>query len=36
MHLDIANEALGWPDGMTSDMDGNLWITMWGGASVTC
>ena len=29
-------EALGWPDGMTSDMDGNLWIAMWGGASVTC
>ena len=28
-------EALGWPDGMTSDMDGNLWIAMWGGASVT-
>lgn len=28
-------ESLGWPDGMTSDMDGNLWIAMWGGASVT-
>jgi sugar lactone lactonase YvrE len=28
-------EALGWPDGMTSDMDGNLWIAMWGGAQVT-
>jgi sugar lactone lactonase YvrE len=25
----------GWPDGMTSDMDGNLWIAMWGGAQVT-
>jgi len=28
-------EALGWPDGMTSDMDGNLWVAMWGGAQVT-
>lgn len=27
--------ALGWPDGMTSDMDGNLWIAMWDGACVT-
>lgn len=28
-------EVLGWPDGMTSDMDGNLWIAMWSGAQVT-
>jgi sugar lactone lactonase YvrE len=28
-------EALGWPDGMTSDMQGNVWIAMWGGAQVT-
>ena len=28
-------ESLGWPDGMTSDTDGNLWIAMWSGASVT-
>ncbi|MBE0669886.1 MAG: SMP-30/gluconolactonase/LRE family protein [Anaerolineales bacterium] len=28
-------ESLGWPDGMTSDVDGNLWIAMWGGAQVT-
>jgi len=28
-------EAFGWPDGMTSDTDGNLWIAMWGGAQVT-
>jgi len=28
-------EALGWPDGMTCDMGGNLWIAMWGGAQVT-
>ena len=29
------HEALGWPDGMTSDTQGNLWIAMWGGAKVT-
>ncbi len=28
-------ESLGWPDGMTSDTDGSLWIAMWGGAQVT-
>jgi sugar lactone lactonase YvrE len=28
-------DSLGWPDGMTSDTDGNLWIAMWGGAQVT-
>jgi sugar lactone lactonase YvrE len=28
-------EELGWPDGMTSDRDGNLWIAMWGGAALT-
>jgi len=28
-------EALGWPDGMTSDRDDNLWIAMWGGAQIT-
>lgn len=27
--------SMGWPDGMTSDMQGNLWIAMWGGAQVT-
>jgi len=30
----IPNE-FGWPDGMTSDMQGNLWVAMWGGAQVT-
>jgi sugar lactone lactonase YvrE len=25
----------GWPDGMTSDMDGRLWVAMWGGAAIT-
>lgn len=28
-------ESLGWPDGMTSDMQGNVWVAMWGGAQVT-
>jgi sugar lactone lactonase YvrE len=28
-------ESLGWPDGMTSDTRGNLWIAMWGGAQIT-
>jgi len=28
-------DTLGFPDGMTSDMQGNLWVAMWGGAQVT-
>ena len=28
-------ESIGWPDGMTSDVNGNLWIAIWGGAQVT-
>ena len=28
-------QSLGWADGMTSDVQGNLWIAMWGGAQVT-
>lgn len=39
----IANQCIairipaefGWPDGMTSDTQGNVWIAMWGGAQVT-
>jgi sugar lactone lactonase YvrE len=27
--------ALGWPDGMTSDSEGALWVAMWGGAKIT-
>lgn len=27
--------GIGFPDGMTSDTDGNLWIAMWGGAMIT-
>ena len=26
---------IGWPDGMTSDSRGNLWVAMWGGAKIT-
>jgi len=26
---------LGWPDGMTSDTQGKLWVAMWGGAKLT-
>ena len=28
-------DEFGWPDGMTSDAQENLWIAMWGGAQVT-
>jgi sugar lactone lactonase YvrE len=28
-------DGLGWPDGMTSDTEGNLWVAMWGGAQLT-
>ncbi len=28
-------DTFGWPDGMTTDTTGNLWIAMWGGARVT-
>ena len=28
-------KSRGWADGMTSDVEGNLWIAMWGGAQVT-
>jgi sugar lactone lactonase YvrE len=28
-------DGMGWPDGMTSDADGNLWIAMWAGAQLT-
>ncbi len=26
---------LGWPDGMTSDTEGMLWVAMWAGAKIT-
>jgi sugar lactone lactonase YvrE len=28
-------DTFGWPDGMTTDSSGNLWIAMWGGARIT-
>jgi sugar lactone lactonase YvrE len=28
-------QDLGWPDGMTSDTEGMLWVAMWGGAKLT-
>ena len=31
----VVPEELGWPDGMTSDTAGDLWIAMWAGAQVT-
>jgi sugar lactone lactonase YvrE len=27
---------LGYPDGMTIDEEGNLWIALWGGSAVGC
>ncbi len=29
-------EGIGYPDGMTIDAKGNLWVCMWGGSSVCC
>ena len=29
-------EEYGWPDGMTADSEGNLWIAHWGGFGVYC
>ncbi len=28
-------DTFGWPDGMTSDLNGDLWIAMWSGARIT-
>jgi sugar lactone lactonase YvrE len=32
----VVPPRLGWPDGMTSDSRGMLWVAMWGGACLTC
>jgi sugar lactone lactonase YvrE len=28
-------DEFGWPDGMTSDTQGRLWVALWGGAGLT-
>ena len=28
-------EEFGWPDGMTSDTNGRLWVALWGGAALS-
>jgi sugar lactone lactonase YvrE len=28
-------EEMGWPDGMTSDQEGMLWVAMWSGSKIT-
>ncbi|SHF78048.1 Sugar lactone lactonase YvrE [Mariniphaga anaerophila] len=33
--IEIPGE-MGYPDGMTIDADGNLWIALWGGSAVGC
>ncbi len=30
------SENAGWPDGLTVDEHGNLWVTLWGGRKVVC
>ena len=35
VHVDTHGLS-GWPDGMTIDADGNLWVAFWGGWCVRC
>ncbi len=35
MAVEVPGE-MGWPDGMTIDEKGNLWIALWGGFAVGC
>lgn len=35
VHVDTSGLS-GWPDGMTIDADGNLWVAFWGGWCVRC
>lgn len=33
--IEIPDEA-GWPDGMTLDAEGRIWVALWGGGAVRC
>ena len=33
--VEIESE-MGFPDGMTIDEDGNIWVALWGGSAVSC